>query len=294
MGYEERLHGPVKQAGIPPQRAVGQIERAPDIRRGPWLTPRLVLLTLTIILLGAGAGVVGALVLPKTYTARAEILYTSNTADQDGDPLRQDRALSTQLVLLKNRAVLGPIAQKQGRRFADLAKDVDASVVQNSTVIQVEVTEKSEPAAVQTLQAVVDGYLALARQPSTVARNLAILLTQARQNTAQLQAREKQLIPEVLAGKTLQSTLDDTRAQLTASLDWEKAIQTRINEVGLTGQAGSAAQVLTPPYVLPEPTIPRWLSGGLLGTLVGVIVAGVMLTIGALRVKPAGIPHRRE
>jgi hypothetical protein len=140
----------------------------------------------------------------------------------------------------------------------------------------------------------VDGYLALARQPSTVARNLAILLTQARQNTAQLQAREKQLIPEVLAGKTLQSTLDDTRAQLTASLDWEKAIQTRINEVGLTGQAGSAAQVLTPPYVLPEPTIPRWLSGGLLGTLVGVIVAGVMLTIGALRVKPAGIPHRRE
>jgi hypothetical protein len=183
--------------------------------------------------------------------------------------------------------VLGPVAQKQRRQVDDLEKDVDASIEQYSTVIQVEVTADSDPAALQTLQALVDGYLTLARQPTAVARNLTTLLTQARQNTTELQTREKQLIPEVLAGKTLQATLDDTRTQLTASLDWEKAIQARINEVGLTGQAGSAAQVLTPPYTLGEPTIPRWLRGAAIGTLVGMIVAGVMLAIGAARATSA-------
>ncbi|MGH3823573.1 MAG: hypothetical protein ACRDRA_12205 [Pseudonocardiaceae bacterium] len=281
MVYEER--GSVQQDGIPPQRAAGPIERPTAARRRRWLTPRLVALTLTIILLGAGAGVASALVLPKTHGARAEILYSINAAQQGGDPLRQDRQLSTQLVLLKNRAVLGPVAQKQGRQFEDLEKDVDAFVVQNSTVIQVEVTGDSEPVALQTLQAVVDGYLTLARQPTAVARNLDALLTQARQNTPALQTRVEQLRTEVLAGTTPQTTLDDARAQLTTSLDWERAIQARINEVGLTGQAGSAAQVLTAPYVLPEPAIPRWLTAGGLGALVGVIVAGVMLAIGAMR-----------
>lgn len=280
MDYEER--GSVKQGDIPPQRAAGPIERPVEARRRRALTPGLVVLTLTIILLGAGAGVASAVVLPKPHTARAELLYAINAAQQ-GDPLRQDRQLSTQLVLLKNRAVLGPIAQKQGRLFDDLEKDIDASVVQNSTVIQVEARGADEQVALQTLQAVVDGYLALAGQPTTVTRNLGTQLEQARQNTAALNTREQQLITEVLAGTTLQTTLDDTRAQRNASLDWEKAIQARINEVGLTGQAGSAAQVLTPPYVLPEPAIPRWLTAGAMGALVGAVVAGVMLAIGAMR-----------
>lgn len=285
MVYEER--GSVKQGSIPPQRAAGPTERPTEARRGRWLTPGLVALTLTIILLGAGAGVASALVLPKTHGARAELLYSIDVAQQR-DPLRQDRQLSTQLVLLKNRAVLGPIAQKQGRLFDDLEKDVDASVLQNSTVIQVEVTGDNEQVALQTLQAVVDGYLAEASKPTARTRNLATLLEQARQNTAALQTRVEQLRTEVLAGTTLQTTLDDTRAQLAASSDWEKAIQAQINEAGLNGQAGSAAQVLTPPYVLPEPTIPRWVTAGGMGALVGIIVAGVMLAIGAMRATATG------
>ncbi len=38
----------------------------------------MILLALTIILLGAAGGLVGALVLPKTYGARAEIFYPIN------------------------------------------------------------------------------------------------------------------------------------------------------------------------------------------------------------------------
>jgi len=284
MAYEER--GSVMQGGIPPQRAAGPTERPTPARRRRWLTPGLVLLTLTIILLGAAAGGVSAQVLPKPHVARAEILYAIDVSQQGGDPFRQDRQLSTQLVLLQNRAVLGPIAQKQGRLFADLERDVDASVVQNSTVIQIEANGDSDEAALQTLQAVVDGYLAIAGQPTAMSRNLGTLLEQARQNTAALNTREQQLIPEVLAGKTPQATLDDTRTQRNASLEFEKAIQARINEVGLTGQAGSAAQLLTAPYVLPEPAIPRWATYGALGALIGTIVAGLMLFAGAMSATP--------
>jgi hypothetical protein len=283
MVYEERQQRAVQADGVPPQRSVSYIAQPTSVNRGGWLTPRLVRLTLTIILLGAAAGLAGALVLPKTYGARAEILYSASQPQQGGDPLEQGRQLSTQLVLLKSRAVLGPIAQKQGRWYEDLDKDVDVSILENSNVIQVEAHGSTQPAALQTLQAVTTGYLALAGQPSGVARNLQTQLTQARQNTAQLQTRIPQLVSAVLAGTATQASLDDARAQLTASQDREKALQARLDEVTLTGQAGPAAQLLTPPYSLADPVSPRPSIATGIGALVGAIVAGAMLAVGAWR-----------
>jgi uncharacterized protein involved in exopolysaccharide biosynthesis len=283
MAYEEQQQRSMRPDGVPPQRSASRIEHASDDHRRGWLTPRLVMLTLTIILLGAAAGLAGALVLPKTYGARAEILYSASQPQQGGDPLQQDRQLSTQLVLLKSRAVLGPIAQKQGRRYEDLDKDVSVSVLENSNVIQVEARASTEPVALQTLQALTNGYLALSGQPSGVARNLSAQLAEARQNTAQLQARIPQLVSAVLAGTATQTSLDDARAQLAASQAREKALQARIDEITLTGQAGPAAQVLTPPYALPDPVSPRPGIAAGIGALVGAIVAGTMLAVGARR-----------
>jgi len=283
MAYEEQQQRSIRPDGVPAQRSVSRIEPPVDEHRRGWLTPRLVVLTLTIILLGAAAGLVGALVLPKTYGARAEILYSASQPQQGGDPFQQDRQLSTQLVLLKSRAVLGPIAQKQGRWYEDLDKDVDVSVLENSNVIQVEVHGSTQPDALQTLQAITTGYLALAGQPSGVARNLSTQLAEARQNTAQLQTRIPQLVSAVLAGTANQTSLDDARAQLTASQDREKALQARIDEITLTGQAGPAAQVLTPPYSLPDPVSPQPLIATGIGALVGTIVAATMLAVGARR-----------
>lgn len=283
MAYEEQQQRSIRPDGVPPPRSASRIERSTDDHRRGWLTPRLVLLTLTIILLGAAAALAGALVLPKTYGARAEILYSASQPQQGGDPLQQDRQLSTQLVLLKSRAVLGPVAQKQGRRYEDLDKDISVSVLENSNVIQVEARGSTEPVALQTLQAITNGYLALSGQTSGVARNLSAQLAEARQNTAQLQARIPQLVSAVLAGTANQTTLDDARAQLTASLAREKALQARIDEITLTGQAGPAAQVLTPPYSLPDPVSPQPLIATGIGALVGAIVAGAMLAVGARR-----------
>lgn len=280
MSSDEKLQQALKgSSGVPPQRATDWIEHTGD-RGGVPPIPRLVLLALTIILVGTAAGLAAALVLPKTYGARAEILSTASQDPQGGgDPLKQDRQISTQLVMLKSRAVLGPIAQKQGRQFDDLDNDVSAQVLNNSSVIEVDAHGSSDQAALQTLQAVISGYLAVASQPSGVARNLGTQLADTRENTARLQTQVQQLTTAVTAGKTTQASLDSARAQLTASLDQEKALQTRIDQVNLTGETGPDAQVLTPPYALPDPVFPQPAIAAGTGALVGLVVAGVLVAI---------------
>ncbi|HEX8761082.1 MAG TPA: hypothetical protein VF734_14170 [Pseudonocardiaceae bacterium] len=264
------------------QRAGGWIDRLAQDRGGGQLTVRLVLLVLAIVVLGTAGGLVGALVLPKTYGARTEILYPISQG-QGGDPLRQDRQLSTQLVFLKSPAVLGSVAQKQGRQFEDLDKDVTVKVLDNSEVIQIEAHGSTELAAMQTLQAVMDGYLALAGQLSGAARDLETQLTDARQNTAQLQTRVQELTTGVLAATATRSSLNEARAQRAASLDREKAIQARIDEAKLTGPMGPDAQLLTPPYLLPDPVSPQPLIAAGTGALGGLLGAGGVVVAGALR-----------
>jgi hypothetical protein len=206
MGHDEQLQRSTRPDGVPSRGSASLITPPTEAHRDSWLTPRLAMLALTIILLGTAAGLAGALVLPKTYGARAEILYAVGDAQQGGDPLKQDRQLSTQLVLLKSRAVLGPIAQKQARQFEDLDKDVNVSILENSNVMQVEAHASTEPAALQTLQAVVTGYLAVAGKPSGVVGNLEAQLAESRLNTAQLQTRVQQLTSAVLAGTANQTS----------------------------------------------------------------------------------------
>lgn len=281
---QEQLRQPAETGDVvPPQRSASRTESASEPRSGGQVTARLVLVALILILLGTAVGLAGALVLPKTYGARAEILYPIGQDDQGGDPLRQDRQLSTQLVFLKSRAVLGPIAQKQGVGFKDLDQSLSVSVLQTSEVIQVEAHGSTKEAARQTLQAVTDGYLALAGQPSGVTRNLDTQLADARANTARLRTQEQQLTTAVLAGTATQPALNDVRAQITASVDREKAIQARIDEINLAGKSGPNAQLLTPPYVLPDPVSPQPLIAAGIGTLIGLLVAGGVVAVSARR-----------
>jgi capsular polysaccharide biosynthesis protein len=268
---------------VPPQRSGSEFDIPADESGAGPVTTRLVLLALTIILLGTAAGLAGALVLPKTYGARAEVLYAVGQEQQSGDPLKQGRDLSTQLVYLKSRAVLGPVATKEGRQFKDLEKAVTVEVLDNSNVIEVEADGPTKLAALQMLQSVMDGYMTLIGQPTGVSRNLDTQLADAKQNTAQLQTRVQQLTTAVTAGTATQAALNDVRVQLTASLDREKAIQARIDELNLTGQNGPDAQLLTPPYSLPDPVFPQPLIAAGTGALVGVIVAGVVVAMSVRR-----------
>jgi uncharacterized protein involved in exopolysaccharide biosynthesis len=281
-GYDDQLQASPGTGEVPPQRSGDRSDSPTEDRGAGPLTTRLVLLTLTIILLGTAAGLAGALVLPKTYGARAEILYSIGR-EQGGDPLKQDRQMSTQLVYLKSRAVLGPVAQKQGRQFKDLDENVSVQVVDNSNVIQVEAHGATKLAALQTLQSVMDGYLTLIGQPTGVSRNLDTQLADAKANTAAAETRIQQLTPAVVAGTATQVSLNEARAQLVASQDREKAVQARIDELNLTGQTGPDAQLLTPPYSLPDAVFPQPLIAAGTGALVGLIVAGVVVAVSSRR-----------
>jgi uncharacterized protein involved in exopolysaccharide biosynthesis len=284
MSYEEQLQRSPSTGEVPSQRSGGRMDSHPDDDGSSgWLTTRLILLALTIVLLGTAAGLAGALVLPKTYGARAEVLYSISQDQRSGDPLKQDRQLSTQLVFLKSRAVLGPVAQKQGRQFKDLDKDVTVQVLANSEVIQVEAHGSTKLAAMQTLQAVMDGYLTLISQPTGASRNLDTQLADAKANAAQIQTRVDQLTTAVLAGTATQASLNEARTQLTASLEQEKAIQAKIAERKLNGETGPDAQLLTPPYSLPDPVFPQPLIAAGTGALVGLIVAGGVVAMHARR-----------
>jgi capsular polysaccharide biosynthesis protein len=283
MGYEEQLQKSPGTAEVPPQRSGDPFDTPTEDGGDSPLTTRLILLAVTIILLGTAAGLAGALVLPKTYGARAEVLYAVGQDQQGGDPLKQGRDLSTQLVYLKSRAVLGPVATKEGRQFKDLEKAVSVEVLENSNVIEVEADGPTKLAALQTLQSVMDGYMTLIGQPTGVSRNLETQLADAKANTAQIQTRVQQLTTAVTAGTATQAALNDARAQLTGSLDREKAIQARIDELNLTGQNGPDAQLLTPPYSLPDPVFPQPLIAAGTGALVGVIVAGTVVAMSVRR-----------
>jgi uncharacterized protein involved in exopolysaccharide biosynthesis len=291
MGYEEQLQkssvteevpvtGEVSVTGeVPPQRSDGLLDGP---RADGGVTMRLVLLALTIVLLGTAAGLAGALILPKTYGARAEVLYSIGQ-EQGGDPLKQDRQLSTQLVLLKSPRLLGDIARKQGRQVKDIDKEVSVKVLDNSNVIQVEADGPSKMAAMQTLQAVMDGYLALASQPTGATRYLETQLADAQANTQQLQTRVQQLTAAALAGTATQVSLNDARTQLTAAQEQEKAVQNQINQAKLRGEGGPPVQQLTPPYSLPDVVFPQPLIAAGTGALVGVLVAGAVVALGVRR-----------
>jgi uncharacterized protein involved in exopolysaccharide biosynthesis len=248
------------------------------------VTTRLALVALAFVLLGTAGGTVTALIWPKAYGARAEILYSPSPAqsDQQGDSTVDPR-LSTQLVILTSRPVLEPIAQKQGRQFDDLSKDVGAQVLDLSDVIQVDARGVTKPAALQTLQAVIANYLTIAAEPTGVAANLTTQLASVQANTQRLQVRVQQLTTAVHAKTATQASLDDARAQLTASQNQEVAIQNNIQAVRLTGQTGSDVQLLTLPYSLPDPVSPQPSTTIGIGALIGAIFAAAVIALSRYR-----------
>ena len=80
--------------------------------------------------------------------------------------LREDRRLTTQLVLLRSRVVLGPVASENGMTPEDLAKNVSADVVNNSEIIEVEVRDRTRQRAQMLLTGIIAQYLTLANSDS--------------------------------------------------------------------------------------------------------------------------------
>jgi Capsular polysaccharide biosynthesis protein len=124
---------------------------------------RLAQLGMVIVLIGAAAGVGAGFVLPTTYASRAELLYELTQYDPTGDSLRDDRALTTQALLVQSRTVLESVAAVDGIPVDDLAKKLTATVVSGSEIVQIQVDDQNRDTGVRLLTGIIQSYLGLAQ-----------------------------------------------------------------------------------------------------------------------------------
>ncbi|MFN2495469.1 MAG: hypothetical protein ABR608_06130 [Pseudonocardiaceae bacterium] len=241
-----------------------------------WRAAALSLLALasTIIVLTAGVALAGALIWPKTYAARAEVLYPI-TQEQPTGFLREDRSMTTQLILMQGRPILGPIAAQQGRDVEDLQEDLTVTVLESSEIIQLEVRDRSAQRALQTAQAVLTGYLQFSQSGQPTLR----------------ERIETELAATATALADAQKLLDDQQALVTAGtaaagtlVPLQRAVQTQeLRQQHLQSQLDSinlapVAQQLTAPYSVGV-VHPRPLAATVTGALVGLLLAACVVVV---------------
>lgn len=234
----------------------------------------LLALAVTIILLAASLALAGALIWPKTYAARAEVLFPI-TQEQPTGFLREDRSMTTQLVLMRGRPVLGPIAEQQQRSVEDLQQHVTVAVLQSSEIIELEVTDRSPERALQTVRAVVDNYLGLSQagQP-TLRQRLESELVAVNTAVADAQVRLTAQQALVTAGKATADTVAPLQSGLQAQQSRQRQLQTQLDTVNLA----PVAQLLTPPYAA-DVVSPKPMYATAVGALAGVLLAAVVVAV---------------
>src|SRR5262249_1745751 len=150
--------------------------------------------------------------------ARTEIVYPLDANISSGSTLRQDRVLSTQLVAIKGRQVLTPVASKFHMSVDALSKKILASVLQDSEVIRIEADDASQAKALAIVTAVSTEYLksATSNKNAAVEGQLAQQISAANAKIATLTialnaAEQRQSTAEVLQ---LQTQLNNETTQL--------------------------------------------------------------------------------
>jgi len=268
---------PAGEATHGKDRAVaGDLATAPAATRSPAVVAviSLVALAATIIVLTAGLALAGALIWPKTHTARAEILFPI-THEQPTGFLREDRSMTTQLVLMQGRPVLGPIADQQQRSVEDLQEHLTVAVLQSSEIIELEVTDRSPERAVQTVQAIVDNYLGLGQsdQP-TLRQRLETELVAVNAAVADAQVRLSAQEDLVAAGTATVDTVMPLQTALQAQQARQRQFQAQLDTVNLAPMP----QLLTPPYATNVVT-PKPMFAAVVGALAGVLLAAVVVAV---------------
>lgn len=246
-------------AAVEPSRNGHPVSPAPRPRRH-WVTAGL--LTVLLVVLGTGVGFGISLLLPTQYAARADLVYLL-TREQPTGFLREDRNLSTQLVLLTSRTVLGPVADRSGIPVEDLADALTVSVVEESEVIALELRDGDPDRAGDVLDAIVDRYLAVSNND------------------------ERSAVRDYLDGelRTVLQRIDEVRAaqdpsgELGPLVDREQQLRTRLDELNLSDLAGPGARVLVAPYVVPDPVSPQPVVAAVTGGLAALLVAALAVAL---------------
>jgi uncharacterized protein involved in exopolysaccharide biosynthesis len=214
-----------------------------------------------IVLIGAEAGYLVSSLADDVYGARTEIEYQLDQNLSSGF-LREDRALTTQLVKIKSREVLAPVAQANNLSVDDLRDKVKAAVVDSSEVLGVEVDDKSRDRAQRLVGAIATEYLKVARPDIAAAEQ-----TEVEKQLADVGAQEADLNTQLANAEEPQLTRIQNR--LRALDDQRTDLQSQLNEIRRERINQPVVRQLTKPYLLKDPVSPKPLKTAIAGGLAG-------------------------
>lgn len=220
---------------------------------------RLCLLACLIVAIGGAIGFTSSWLIQEQYGARSEILYALRE-DQPTGFLREDRNLTTQVVLIDSRPVLGPVALANGLTVDQLADKVTASVAEGSEVIEIEVRDPDRQAGLRLVDAVTQRYLAVANGVGDENQ---------RYIESQLETIEKLLSPPGLAP-----------GQRAALLARRSELLNRLDTLALSGPQ---ARQLGASYTTSGPVTPRRALAAAAGALAALLIAAALVSVLALR-----------
>ena len=242
---------------------------------------RLLALVLAMVMLGAAAGYVGALLWPKEYAARADILYEISTEKPTGF-LREDRSLTTQLVTLRSRQVLAPVALANGVPVERIEKQVTISLLDSSEIIQVEARAGDRDTAQNLTRGIVDRYrqVVQTQDGNEATGYLNTQLGQVQDGLAKARTQLSSQRAQQGYGATGSAQLASTEAQVQGLSDREQNLRRQLDEITVAQMNAPRTEVVVPPYGVPDPVSPRPVFAAVSGALAAFVVA--VLTVAVL------------
>jgi capsular polysaccharide biosynthesis protein len=240
-----------------------------------------------MMLAGAAAGYVVAGFGPTVHGARSEIVYHLETT-QSADFLRTDRQHTTQLVLIKSRAVLAPVAASAHLSFEELSRKVQATMVAGSEVIRIEVDDRSAARAKDLASAISARYLDLATEnngdseSALIDRQIATVDAQRRRVDDELSRLQQKRLAPIFNGRDVpapSSRERDLNAELDDLLDQRQELVARQNDVTLQRLDAPTVKRLDAPYALSDPVSPRPKRAALIGAVAALLVALLLVAL---------------
>jgi capsular polysaccharide biosynthesis protein len=252
----------------------------------PALAPRRIarwgVYAAALVVVGAVVGWLVADLGTPVHGARAEVLYELS-GDQSTGFLREDRQLTTQLVALRSRAVLEPVAQENGLTFEELVDKVHVSVVEGSEVVRVDVHDESADRARSLAAGVTFVYLSqhggdrmaeARRFLRKEMKNLDERRAELKDRMILLQtARVQELGPDSQPGAEEAALAVEIEGLIQQSTE----VLSRLEDVAVDDFAGPRVEQITEAYVLDEPVSPRPVRAAATGAIGGALVAAAVI-----------------
>lgn len=249
-------------------------------RQREWLLRLAALAVALIVVSTATAWVISALSDP-VYGARTDLIYALD--DVQSQP-QADRVLATQIVVLRSRAVLEPVAENAGLSPEELDEKTDVELLDDSQVIRVTVADPDPERALGMAEDLGERYVDFVarRNEQQLAEQTELLESEVealREERATIEERLAELSAGRAAGepigaeeRRLEIELQDVLGAITDRQSQQVALRVAATEA-------AAALVLTPPYVLEDPLAPRPLRAVAAGLFVGILLAGVTVVL---------------